>query len=127
MPATHVAITPEQHYRHRLASLAADEQQLSRRSRTLTIALVVLALFTAILARQASFGELPVYPAALFLIADFALLSRILDLRYTRMYRLQRLADTLETSLARATGHATQNGLTGEEFREPGHLYDRDL
>jgi hypothetical protein len=44
-----------------------------------------------------------------------------------KMGRAARLASLYETALGRVDGSRVQSGLTGEAFREAGHLYERDL
>ena len=51
--------------------------------------------------------------------------------RQTKLARAQRLLDLYDRALARVNGSEVQSGRTGlepaQEFRSPGHLYERDL
>jgi hypothetical protein len=119
--------TSAQHYTNRLSLVERGKQRLNVQSQKI-LHFEILAVFAAaILAWAAWTGRTPALPAILVSVAAVVFLPRLLKLRYRDTYRLSRLANYLETALDRVSGRQTQSGLTGEEFREPHHLFDRDL
>ncbi|MCU1320910.1 MAG: mismatch repair protein MutS domain protein [Acidobacteriaceae bacterium] len=119
--------TPSEHYRVRLATVTAEQQHASRRGSTLLLILLAGIAVTGILGFAAHRGHLPSYPSAIFGVMCVVVLPWLLKIRYTDAYRLTSLVDHLEAGLARIKGEPPLTPRTGEEFRDPAHLYDRDL
>ncbi|CAN5509213.1 MutS family DNA mismatch repair protein [soil metagenome] len=118
---------PSEHYRARLATVNAQQQQASHRGSRFFVVLLIGLGLTAALGFAAHRGELPSYPAVIFGVACLVVLPWLLRIRYTDAYRLTRLVDHIEAGFARTKGEPPVAPRTGEEFRDPTHLYDRDL
>jgi len=113
-------------YPARHATLTAESQAIATRATRLRMALAILGLLTLvpILAALRETG-----PAWHILIPFLCALLALNLYRRTRrqQLRISRLLSLYDRALDRITGVKTQSGHLGEEFRDPAHLYDRDL
>jgi hypothetical protein len=113
-------------YTHRHAALSAELALERRRARSLRLLLTLLLAAGALLVLLALRSDVPWWPLACALaalLATFAVSHR----NQRRQDRLSRLLDLYDRALRRLDRTAVQSGHTGEEFRLPNHLYDRDL
>jgi hypothetical protein len=113
-------------YPERLAALDALYKRHLRLTDFLQKTLIALLLLVAVLLFETLRNVVSGWPllaaAALFiaLIPVYLHLMHVRD-RYLRLYL------HYQRAVERITGVKTQSGNTGEEFREDGHLYERDL
>jgi hypothetical protein len=113
-------------YIARQTALQSEYDSASTLARRLKLALftaIAFALAAIYLALHNNASSWPIL--ATFLLAAF-LLNRLLR-THTLRNRLLRLLHHYEIARGRIEGTKRQSGHTGEEFRTPSHLYDRDL
>jgi hypothetical protein len=126
MPEPPNQSSPETHYRDRQTELNAELRSLATRRNWSRLAFTSWAVLAWTLVKHALYGLsswLPVLiPAVIFIVLV------VLHLRLqAHLTRRQRLLVYHENNLTRVDGSRPQTTLTGEEFRTPTHLYDRDL
>lgn len=113
-------------YRARLDPLLREHAKAGRQAGRAFWCMVVLASMSMAGGVLAIRDAMP----ASHLLLPLGLLLSILVLwsrRRAQLYRLSRLLEFYEQALDRATGKMSQSGRTGEAYREPGHLFERDL
>lgn len=117
--------SPETHYRDRQTELNSQQRSTATQRNWLRLAFALWAVLAWNIIKHALYGGSwwPVLiPAVVFIVLI------VLHLRLqTRLTRCQRLLVFHEHNLARVDGTQPLTVLTGEEFRTPTHLYDRDL
>ncbi len=117
---------PEIFYRDRLSHLEASATRTHTRQTRLVSGLLTALATLVLLTIAASHQHAPLWTIALPTIALVALGPLTLKTRHS-LNRLNRLLTLYETSLARLTYQPPENPQTGESFRDPAHLFDRDL
>ena len=120
------AVSPHTAYAARHRTLTADTTTNRRQARLLRLSLLLLLALVQTLIVLAVRSKLAWWPVAATLACFVPVLYSFL--RNRRAYHvLARLLTFYDRALGRLDGSATQSGQTGEAFRTPNHLYDRDL
>jgi hypothetical protein len=120
------AQTPEIFYRARLAALDLSATEIQTRKSRLTTALLA-SIFALILVTNSAYHQhVPAWTIVLPTIAFLTLLPPTLSAR-RRIFHLNRLLTQYESSLARLSHQPPEHPQHGDAFRDPAHLYDRDL
>ena len=115
----------ETHYRDRQTELDAQQRSAATQRNWLRLAFALWAVLAWNIIKHALYGGSwwPVLIPTVVFVGVVVLHLRL----QARLTRCQRLLVFHEHNLARVDGSQRQSGLTGEEFRTPTHLYDRDL
>jgi hypothetical protein len=113
-------------YPARHATLTIASQALATRATRLRIALTTLGLLTLVPIYTALRGTTPAWHILIPFLVALLVLNLYLRARRQQL-RILRLLAFYNRALDRVTGTKTQSGHTGEEFRDPAHLYDHDL
>lgn len=115
------------HYRDRQTELNAQQRLAVSTRRWLRIAFVVCLVLAWFLAKHAIYGTATWWPILIPTAIILGLLPVYLPLQ-DRLTRIQRLLLFYDRNLTRLDLSEPQPAAaTGEEFRSPTHLYDRDL
>jgi len=114
------------HYRARQAALDTEQRSAVTRRNWMRVAYAVCVAIAWILTKHALYGVGSWWPVLLIIAVFVGLIVLYVRLN-ANLNRIQRLLVFHEHNLARVDGSQPQSGLTGEEFRTPAHLYDRDL
>jgi len=113
-------------YRTRHAALTTKFQTITTQATRLRLmlaalgALTLATLYFAVYRTSPGWYVLPPFLGAMFVLNLYRRTRRERDLLVRRLSLYDR-------AIARVTGTQTQSGHTGEEFRDPTHLYDHDL
>ena len=114
------------HYRARQATLDIEQRSAVTKRNWMRVAFALCSVCAWTLTKHALYAVGPWWPVAVTVAVFVGLI--ILYVRINaELNRIQRLLVFHEHNLARIDGTQPQCGLTGEEFRNPDHLYDRDL
>lgn len=117
---------PEAFTRDRLQTLETTHRATQRRSMLLLSATVLSTALAALLLFLSVKGRAPLWPAALPVLAVVGLARPWLSARRA-LDRVGRLTALYDASLNRLTHQPAESPQLGEAFREPDHLFDRDL
>ncbi|MDP9049467.1 MAG: hypothetical protein M3O31_01915 [Acidobacteriota bacterium] len=115
--------TVHTYYRDRLTELG---QQRHTAEATRTRMRLAFAFCAAVACLLVQYHAVPWWSALIPAAAVIGLIPFYLRLQ-TRLARILRLLVFHDFNLERVDGSQPQSSLTGEEFRDPAHLYDRDL
>jgi len=113
-------------YERRRSAFAEEFARSNARSSTLTLLLLGGLVALVFLGYQGVQHVDQAWWAAIPLGVMIGLTPGLLRARGAA-HRAARLLEVYENGLARMDGTRLQSGHTGEAFREPGHLYERDL
>jgi hypothetical protein len=117
-------------YKDRLQQHDSRQQQLSRRKSQVVFAMLAVVAIVFRQARLSLHGIGSNWPLGIAVAVIVALIVVYLSLE-SKLGRVYRLIAHTELCLTRAGRDTSpqdrQSGRTGEELRQPGHLYDRDL
>jgi hypothetical protein len=114
------------HYRARQAALDTEQRSAVAKRNWMRAAFAVCVAIAWTLTKHALYDVGPWWPVLLTLAVFIGLIVLYVRIN-ANLNRIQRLLVFHEHNLARVDGSQPQSGLTGEEFRNPDHLYDRDL
>ena len=114
------------HYRNRQAELSSHQRSALTTRTWMRVAFAGCFALILLLTRRALHGVGSWYMVLVSLLLFLGLIVVYLRI-LSRLTRIRRLLVFHQRNLARADGSQPQSGLTGEEFRSPAHLCDRDL
>ncbi len=123
-PSDNAAVQAQ--YRARQSTLDTEQRSAVAKRNWMRLAFAICAAFAWILTKHALYGIGTWWPVLLTIAVFVGLLVLYVRLN-AKLNRIRRLLVFHEHNLARVDGSQPQSGLTGEEFRNPAHLYDRDL
>jgi hypothetical protein len=119
--------SPEAFYRERLQTLESEYDATQSRSTTLLLLPGVIALVASLFVFIAAYHHtLPLWPLAVPVLALAGLAPPWIASRRT-LARLSRLITLYHAAVARITHQPAESPQTGEAFRSPDHIFDRDL
>ena len=114
------------HYRARQTALGAEQRTVQSQRNWLRLALLLCVVAAWNVALHALHETAPWWHVLVPISLLAALIPVYLRIT-TRLNRIGRLLVFHERNLVRANGSEPQSGFTGDEFRSPGHLYERGL
>ncbi|SFS20728.1 MutS domain V [Granulicella pectinivorans] len=117
---------PQSFYEARLQNLQSERKTTQSRYSLLLLIVIASALTTMVLAVAAYQHATPLWTPGVPILALVALALPFLRAKRT-LDRLERLTYLYEAGIARLTHQPPERPQHGEAFREPDHLYDRDL
>ncbi|WP_089410205.1 MutS-related protein [Granulicella rosea] len=113
-------------YRARQQELSLEQQNIQTKRMRLRALIWAALLLIAALYDQAAHHGAHSWPILLPVALIAGIIPYYLGIQ-NKLLRITRLQAFYDRGVARADGSEPQSGLTGEEFRTAGHLYDRDL
>ena len=121
-----MAGSPEAFYKQRLTELDAGHRQSQSYHDRLLLGLLVAVLLFAGAIVVVFRHALPAWAVGLAAVPAVGLIFPFLKSR-RELERLARLIALYEAGVSRVTHQPAKQPQTGEAFRDPAHLYDRDL